>query len=574
MPQEFSRLARSFLALAGLMVLAACGGGGGGSVDTGVDTPGNPGPGNPGGPGNPQTVTISGRVTFDRLVFQSTVGNGLDAANPVVSPAREVLVQAISNGNTLASTSTDADGNYSLSVPINTNLTIRASARLQKTGSLPTWDFTVRNNTNSDAVYAMQLDSFNSGTADQVRDLHAPSGWSGTRYTSTRVAAPFAIIDTVYNVKQLILSAAPTEKLPPLNLFWSPENRPSGRLCADSGDVVTTFYFRDPTGQAVDDCGRALPDGIYILGDFANGNGDTDEFDAHVIAHEMGHYFEDQFSRSDSIGGEHGPADLLDMRLAFGEGWGHAFGAMALNDPQYRDSSQGVRQDTGFNLESGTGARGWFSELSVAKVLWDIFDDTAESGDNVALGFTPIYRAMIGPQVTTDALTSIFSFAEALRAQSGVSSAAIGDLLRAEGINGTDEFGEDEDNDGGIDPGALRVYERVVLNARPTYVCTSALAGTPNKLGNNRFLVFDNEAARPLQILAQGVALNPSQAPASDPEILVYRRGIVLAAGSAEGSAETVNITLDRGRYVIEVYDDDLAGSQPRCMNVSVTGAP
>ena len=29
--------------------------------------------------------------------------------------------------------------------------------------------------------------------------------------------------------------------------------------------------------------------------------GDADEFDDHIIVHEWGHYFEDNFSRSDSV---------------------------------------------------------------------------------------------------------------------------------------------------------------------------------------------------------------------------------------------------------------------------------
>src|SRR5690606_9255334 len=227
-------------------------------------------------------------------------------------------------------------------------------------------------------------------------NLHASSGWSGTRYTGTRVTAPFAIVDTAYSVKQLVLGAEPAAEFPALNLYWSPDNRPSISFCPADGNIGTSIYLSDPTGQAVDNCGRRLAEGIYILGDYANGNGDTDEFDAHVIAHEFGHYFEDRFSRSDSIGGEHRLSDRLDLRVAFGEGWGNAFGAMSLNDPKYRDSSGGIRQDGGFNLETGGlgEPQGWFSESSVGKILWDIFDTTNESGDTLTLGFAPIYNVM------------------------------------------------------------------------------------------------------------------------------------------------------------------------------------
>ena len=96
------------------------------------------------------------------------------------------------------------------------------------------------------------------------------------------------------------------------------------------------------------------PDGIYILGDFTALGGDTDEFDQSVIAHEFGHYVEDRFGRSDSIGGDHGgSATLLDLRVAFGEGWGNAFSGMVLGDPIYRDSQQ--RRADRFQHRPGSG---------------------------------------------------------------------------------------------------------------------------------------------------------------------------------------------------------------------------
>ena len=56
---------------------------------------------------------------------------------------------------------------------------------------------------------------------------------------------------------------------------------------------------------------------------------DTDEYDRDILAHEWAHYFEDRVARTDSIAGGHSPADLLDLRVAFSEGWGNSFAAMA-----------------------------------------------------------------------------------------------------------------------------------------------------------------------------------------------------------------------------------------------------
>lgn len=595
MPQEFSRFTRSFTALAGVLILAGCGGGGGSGGTPG----GGPRPGD--GDGNGTTITVTGRVTFDRVPYQTTIGSGLNPAAAVVLPAREVVVEAVTNG-TVASTTTDANGNYSLSVPANSNSLIRVRAQMLKTGAAPTWNFTVKNNTNSDAVYVLQGDPFVTGTSNLTRDLHAPSGWTGTTYGNTRAAAPFAILDTVYQTKQLILGAAPGAVLPPLDLYWSTDNRTAnganGFPCPDTGNIGTSFYFSDPTNTQTDGCspGAPLPTGIYILGRFVSATaGDTDEFDQHVIAHEFGHYFEDRFSRSDSIGGQHSTGDRLDLRVAFGEGWGNAFGAMALGDPQYRDSDSGTSFDFGFDLESGTTSNeGFFSEASVGEILWDIFDTTADSGDTVTLGFAPIYAVMNDEQVSTDAFTSIYSFAAALRADNSTQSSAINALLQREEISGSGAFGDTETNDGG-DNGFGGVYRDIALNQAPQTVCSTVSANgnvDGNKLGNRQFLRFVKNAAGLVTIRADGTT-SPSvtgSAAAVDPDILVFRRGARVSFGNnannepigesgVNGQELISQVQLAAGTYVLEVYafevvdpDDTQRVSSPRCMNISISG--
>ena len=399
-------------ALAG-MLLSACGGGGGGG----------------GGP-PPASVTISGQITFDRIPFDTVLGNGLNPAAVVQAPARQVTVQAIATqgGTVLASATTDTSGNYSLSVPSNTNLFIRARAEMIKTDAAPTWTFSVRNNTTAganDALYALDGNSTSSGTANSTRNLNAPSGFVGNNYTGERAAASFAILDAVFRAKELVLTAAPNTTFPELQLFWSDENRPTvNRFCPDDGDIGTTSYIVFSQGER-DSCGQTNGDGIYILGDFGNGAGDTDEFDQSVIAHEFGHYLEDRFGRSDSLGGEHGNDVPLDLRVAFGEGWGNAFSGMALGNPLYRDSQQGMQADFSIDMEADRVLNeGWFSEASVGEILWDLFDSTNEPGDTVALGFTPLFSVITGPQTTTDALTSIYTFSDGLRAVAPGSQAA------------------------------------------------------------------------------------------------------------------------------------------------------
>jgi hypothetical protein len=584
MPQDFLRLVRFGAALGGMVVLAACGGGGGGGVGGGGVADCD---------GDGVSITVSGRITFDRLEFNTTANTGLNAANPVESPARDVAVEAVGCGSTLATTTTDSAGNYSFSVPANSTISIRARAQMVKTGAAPTWNFTVRNNTNSDAVYALQGDNFGTGTANVTRNLRATSGWGGSSYTGTRAAAPFAILDTVYRAKQMILAAAPTAAFSDLNLYWSATNRPASPVCPDLGNISTSFYT---SGGGNDDCSNPtpLPQGIYILGDYANGNGDTDEFDAHVIAHEFGHYFEDNFSRSDSIGGQHGEDDRLDLRVAFGEGWGNGFAAMTQNDPVYRDSAAGISSNFAIDLESGVaGVEGWFSEASVGEFLWDVFDSNTplEAGDNVALGFAPIFAVMTGPQVNTEALTSIYSFASALRsANTGAPPSAIGDLLHAQDIRGTGAFGTGETNDGG-DPSFVEVYRDITVGGTVTDICSTSNASgnvDGNKHGNRQFLRFVKATTGLVTIRADGfpAGLVPGSAAAVDPDILVNRRGVLLSFGpngdlgqSGADGEEIMQVQLEAGTYVLEVYayevirpDPEVRISTPRCMSLSISG--
>lgn len=544
-------------------MLSACGGGGG--------SPTPP----------PGAVTVSGRITFDRVPFKATLGTGLNPTAATQAPARLVVVEALdAGGAVLTSTTTSDTGDYSVSVAPNTNIVIRAKAQMLKTGTAPTWNFRVLNNTNSDALYALDSSSFNSGTAASTHNLNAPSGWGATSYTGTRAAAPFAILDTIYSARQLIVSAVATTAFPNLNLYWSTTNKPTvNTFCTTSGDIGTTFYTAGSSNAGNCTDSGALAEGIYVLGDFTQG--DTDEFDQHVIAHEFGHYVEDRFSRSDSIGGQHGFSDKVDLRLAYSEGWGNAYSAMVLNDPAYRDSFSGIANDSGFNLESDIPpVHGWYSESSVGGILWDLFDPAGESGDTVALGFAPIYSVLTASQATSDALTGIFQFAAALRDANPAAVTGINALLSRESIaTGSDAFASAETNNGGSAT-AIPVYGDIALNQAQQVVCTSASAGSSdgNKLGNRRFLRLALGSATTVTITVTGAAdhANMSSVAATDPDIVLYRRGF-LDRSEVVGQTETIaQKALAAGIYIIEVYDFDLfdkgTSTTPHCMTVSVAG--
>jgi hypothetical protein len=556
---RFAPFAKAGFVLVLAASFSACGGGG----DNGS-----------GGP-PPATVTVSGKITFDRIPFDSTLGSGLNPNAVIESPARGVVVEAVAGTSVLASTVTNATGDYSFEVPSSNQIRIQAKAQMLKTDTAPTWNFRVLNNTNSDALYVLESSAFTSN-ANVTRNLRAASGWGGTSYTGTRAAAPFAILDTVYRAKDLILSAANTTTFPALNMYWSSSNRPTeGAFCIDDGDIGVTFYSTGGTDES--ECDGEVPEGMFVLGDFAQG--DTDEFDQHVLAHEFGHYVEAKFSRSDSIGGQHNDGDKLDLRVAFGEGWGNAFSGMVLNDPVYRDSYSGMSSDFSINMEVDDARfsdGGWYSEASIAEILWDIFDSTNEPGDAISLGFAPIFEAL-AIEKNTAAFTSIFSFLQAVKEVSPSATAAINQLRNAEQISGSDEFGAGENNAGG-DPSVLPLYRPITLNQPQQLVCVRATNGAQNGLGFNKYFRLDLDPGATVTVTVTGVpdAGPPAGTAAIDPDVFIYRRGEVVAFGTSEAvSTETISQTaLPAGTYVIELYDYNLSsGSTPRCMTISVTGA-
>ena len=84
----------------------------------------------------PSSVTISGRATYERVPFSSNVNLGLSYANASAQPIREAVVELIrSGGSTLATTTTDDNGNYSLTAPASTSVFVRVQAQSRRTAT-------------------------------------------------------------------------------------------------------------------------------------------------------------------------------------------------------------------------------------------------------------------------------------------------------------------------------------------------------------------------------------------------------------------------------------------------------
>jgi hypothetical protein len=494
---------------------------------------------------NRDGVKISGRVTYDRVpstLIQGGVAK-LDYNNIRKEASKNILIKAIdSNGQAIAVTSTDNNGRYKLFVPSNSDIKIRAYAKMYKENY---WDVSVVDNTNNRAMYVIDGKYHNSGAKGNIINLHAQSGWRGDDYGPFRVAGPFAILATIDQAMEKVRRADKSAKFPKLTVNWSVNNiAAAGDM--ESGQIITSNY----DGER----------GLWILGD---ANSDTDEYDDHIIAHEWGHYFEDQFSRADNIGGSHSPAELLDIRVAFGEGWGNAFSGIATDNPIYFDTS-GYKQSTGWYMDLENGVKenaGWYSEGSVQRILYDLYDKHDEAHDRTSLGFKPIYDVLVGAERNTPAFTSIFSFIHALKRENSGDRRDIDRTVANENISSiTDEYGSNRANGMSTTP----LYKSLRVGGS-VEACTQNVNGVYNKLGNRKYIKVKIDSSGVYQFNAH------SNNYSADPDMVLYQTKYPhdnIGISSYEGSPDdTLMVTLKRGNYLLDVYDSSFNNS---CSIISV----
>ena len=523
----FIRRSISLSGLVGLGLLCACGGGGGGTP-----TPTPP-------PVTPTTRTITGTVTYDFVpaVYDvATHVGGLNFPGAVQRPVRNGIV-AVMNGTTaLATGNTDATGHYSLTFTTPASGTPQVVAMASST----TPSIIVQDNTTAGAAWGIGATLGSGSTVD----LHATHGWTGSSYTAAnRLAAPFAILDSMYTASRAFLAVRPSVVFPALKVNWSPNNAPQ------TGDKtlgqIGTSHFSPAENQ------------IYILG---KEGADTDEFDSHVIVHEWAHFFENNLSRSDSPGGPHGGGDILDPRLAFGEGYGNALAAMLLPESLYVDTlwSSGTIRAFGFDAETEPSPTddptpGPFSETTVMRLLYDVFDTgTNEPFDQVNGGLGVIYDVLTGPEKTTDALTTIASFVTGLKAQPGISAGAL-DTLMAHYLIGpiTSQWGDG-------DPNLTNMYTQV---GSVPYAVTIQFDGgfDSNKWQQNQYYVGTGN----------GSPITVKTTCTQDVDIKVYRSGALVASAVTVSGNETLSFNSLVGvKYVVVVTG---FGTTPGPYNVGVT---
>lgn len=525
-----------FTVIPAVLMLAACGGGGTSPAPVAVAPPSPPLPPPPAPPPPPSSVTISGQIEFER-VPEITGGPGLDYNNITPMPARGVTVQAIdAGGNVVETDVTDISGNYSLTVSSQTDVSVRVRAEMVQSATA-SWNVRVTDNTNSNALYTVDGNLTSSGVTDSTRDILISAGWTGTNYVDNRQAAPFAILDSIYDTFIAFATVDPDINFPSFFIRWSENNRPADGEEAD-GEIRTSFY-------------RGSTNEIFLLG---AQDVDTEEYDPFVIIHEFGHYYENNFSRSDSIGGPHTLSSRLDARIAFGEGWASALVGMVRDNPIVEDNS-GPQQSSGFGFSLNTNiisTSGWFNELSVASILYDIFDANNIGPDNLTLGFEPLHLVFTDPAYRNGTpFTTLYSYIDAARRLFPGNDAALDALLGAHSISGTGPFGEGETNDGLI-ASSLPVYKAVTLNGPAVEVCSVDDQGIFNRHGNRAFLQFTVPTTSAVTLTMTRVSGDTDR----DPDFFIFGNGNFVGQGispPAESETETLNLTA--GDYVVDAHD-------------------
>ena len=473
-------------------------------------------------------INISGKIEYQRI-HPKHIGTHsfLNKSNTTLEVSKQVLVEIINDEEeTLFRTFTNDKGQYYFEdLEENIKIKIRVYARMLKESS---WDLKVLNNKDQKSLYAIEGKLHSTGTRNSIRNLIAPS--------SNKTAPPFAILDSIYLAMKKVKSIDSHVNFPPLNIYWSTNN-------------INTGSYYDGTNN------------IILQGDQ---KGDSDEYDKHIIIHEWGHFFEEKLSRSDNIGGEHGENNHLDIRVAFGEGFGNALSAMVTDDPIYFDTFN----NNGWNMNIEEGEKetsGWFSEASVQRILYDLYDKHQDANDKLELGFKPIYQVLTNGQKETPAFTSIFSFIHELKKSMPQYTDEIDAIVAEEEIATIDDsygsnrlFSTQDDNS--------NLYTELTINQTLTKICTSNNYGIFNKLNNHKFIYFnvENNNSYPFKI-QQYNGKN------SNPEYSLFKthpfKKISVKNKNFDGKEETT-LTLEQGEYLIDIYDEN--NVQKACFNLLI----
>ncbi len=536
-------------------------------------------------------VTVAGRLGYERPLPNQGC-RGYDFNFILDKPVRLATVYLLdAAGNELGTTQTDIDGNYAFTgIAANTDVRVRVRAELVQDSGPQTWRVYVRDNTSNVGVslpqrpvYEIEWPLFNTGSTDSNdNDFTARTGWDSIARAyddQQRAAAPLAVLDSILDGVLLVTGVDPDVDLGRIDAFWSINNSwvELDDPDVDNGELVTAYYSSDP------DRNFTRNPSLFLRGDaigrFPESIIDTDEFDAYVILHEWGHYFEDELARSDSIGGSHWIPGTVEARVAFGEGWGNAMGAIAPGNPIGCDTGAPASSGSSLNMESYNSyadEQGFFNEMSVATFLYDLWDQANDGADDGSIGFAPIYETMTGFQRDTAAFTTLFSFATGLRQNVDPADIDFVDGLLAEENVDTavlDIWASGQStqpvfwHNGNAVLDLLPLYTQIVPGGPTENLCVNngqVIDQHGNKPGEWRYLRFTLASPQSLTLTLQA---NPVPPPTTDPttgvrdradpDMFLYRNGQWLGDSRSpdDDREQFIMGTLAAGTYTVAIQD-------------------
>lgn len=529
-------------------------------------------------PGN--TTQITGTVTFDFAPFEISLGEyshsvRLDVNNLIPKPARFITVEARDkSGEILGLSRTNEDGQYSINVPQNTDLRIVAKSELIITKGLDNHveiaavDF----RKNTPVIYEVASDLLNSSNAT-TQFLHAKANNDGNKFLAGRLAAPFSIIDTLYDGVLYMEEYDATLAFPKLLVDWN-----DGR----SGSL---FYAKDDDGQRIIHLNGAS--NVEDLNDPSDTSGDKpsqtiSDYSVDVIMHEFFHYVQDNVlpMRDDSGGGgltrNHPDSDLA---LVLSEASADAFALFVKNRAIFSTLISSSLSGFGEEYEkysSASEAPGYFEKGTVAALLWDLFDGTDEENDNVEVGIkvfdiftSPAYNNATG-------VTSVYTILNAVKTLDGVDAAAVDQLAQSHSIYGTGPLGTGETNDLGV-PSILPVYQQLTIDTGALNVCIESSGTLTRYLTTAKRVLFNNPKKQSVTL-----TLKQTSGP-EDRELQVSVKtshqgksiGRILKTDDMNNLSKTF-VDLDAGQsYMISTSSSPLGGeSTPgikACFDISLT---
>ncbi len=335
----------------------------------------------------------------------------------------------------------------------------------------------------------------------------APDGWDAAKNRlddSQRIASPFALLANAVAEADLVTAAsgASPSQWRPLSILWSVHNK--GGLSSppnnyDLGLVGGSGGFYSSGHGGIDASGVASGSSLAEDFIFLSGDASFEAMDIYPTAmtHEMGHFVQRLFSTLDSPGGSHARGDFEDQTLSWTEGSASAISALTMNT-QLQDrtvasggtilvSSYDIKTDLYNGSVLGHASRGWFSEDTVTRLLWTLYDPAGTIGLTPAEVLAPMFgstwRGAAWPNTVWGYL-SVLKYTTPGRAAS-FDNAADALYITA---TGNDAWGSTETHPATGSSTDVLPPHPIIHVGEPSVVCSVGRPNEYNKAGNVRYL--------------------------------------------------------------------------------------